>query len=142
MNRKLPLFLIVISFIPTVYCTAQVESDWRSQAEKMVESQIANRGVTDRQVLQVMQNTPRHLFVPTTYRNVAYQDGPLPIGYEQTISQPYIVALMTELLQLTGEEKVLEIGTGSGYQAAVLAQLASKVYTIEIVEPLAKSSKK
>jgi protein-L-isoaspartate(D-aspartate) O-methyltransferase len=87
-----------------------------------------------------MRETPRHLFVPEPYQKQAYQDGPLPIGHQQTISQPYIVALMTELLQLKGDEKVLEIGTGSGYQAAVLAQLTKSVYTIEIVEPLAKSS--
>lgn len=106
----------------------------------MVESQIKNRDIRDNKVMQVMRITPRHLFVPFDYRELAYNDGPLPIGYQQTISQPYIVALMTELLQLSGSEKVLEIGTGSGYQAAVLAQLADSIYTIEIVEPLAKSS--
>lgn len=106
----------------------------------MVETQIVSRGVTDQRLLKVMRETPRHLFVPESYSYQAYQDGPLPIGHQQTISQPYIVALMTELLQLKGDERVLEIGTGSGYQAAVLAQLVKSVYTIEIVEPLAKSS--
>jgi len=106
----------------------------------MVQSQIADRGVRDKRVLRVMQHTPRHLFVPASMKSMAYHDRPLPIGHDQTISQPYIVALMTELLELRGDEKVLEIGTGSGYQAAVLAQLAGTVYTIEIVEPLARSS--
>ena len=124
----------------TVCCNAQEKSDWQVQAEQMVTSQISKRGIKDKQVLEVMRNTPRHLFVPDDYQIAAYQDRPLPIGHQQTISQPYIVALMTELLELSGEEKVLEIGTGSGYQAAVLAQMAGAVYTIEIVEPLAISS--
>jgi protein-L-isoaspartate(D-aspartate) O-methyltransferase len=106
----------------------------------MVQIQIEARGVSDAKVLKVMRETPRHLFVPEEVRNMAYLDQPLPIGYQQTISQPYIVALMTELLELEGDEKVLEIGTGSGYQAAVLSQLARSVYTMEIVEPLAISS--
>ena len=106
----------------------------------MARTQLIGREIADHRVLKVMRETPRHLFVPEPYREQAYQDGPLPIGHQQTISQPYIVALMTELLQLKGDEKVLEIGTGSGYQAAVLAQLTKSVYTIEIVEPLAKSS--
>lgn len=135
---RLTLILLVNIIIGTLH--GQVETNWRQSAEKMVQTQIAERGVTDKGVLKVMKSTPRHLFVPAQYRQMAYQDGPLPIGHEQTISQPYIVALMTELLALTGDEKVLEIGTGSGYQAAVLAQLAKSVYSIEIVEPLAKQS--
>lgn len=131
--------LLTILFF-TVCCGAQEKSDWQVQAEQMVSSQISKRGIKDKQVLEVMRNTPRHLFVPNDYQIAAYQDRPLPIGHQQTISQPYIVALMTELLELTGEEKVLEIGTGSGYQAAVLARMAGSVYTIEIVEPLARSS--
>ena len=106
----------------------------------MVKTQILSRGITDQRLLKVLRETPRHLFVPASNSNQAYQDGPLPIGHRQTISQPYIVALMTELLKLKGDERVLEIGTGSGYQAAVLAQLTKSIYTIEIVEPLAKSS--
>ena len=119
-------------------CGAQ---DWKQEAERMVKDQLIRRNIKDQRVLNTMRTTPRHLFVPQAYRHMAYQDGPLPIGHDQTISQPYIVAIMTELLQLTGEEKVLEIGTGSGYQAAVLSPLAAQVYTIEIVEPLANSSK-
>jgi len=104
----------------------------------MVESQIVARGVSDEHVLEAMRNVPRHRFVPAEYSYRAYADEPLPIGLEQTISQPYIVALMTELLQTGSADTVLEIGTGSGYQAAVLAEIVAHVYTIEIVEPLAE----
>ena len=113
------------------------EEVFKKQREAMVVSQIKSRGVRDSLVLQAMREVPRHLFVFENLRNVAYTDGPLPIGEGQTISQPYIVALMTELLELKGEEKVLEIGTGSGYQAAILAEIASEVYTIEIIKTLA-----
>ena len=102
----------------------------------MVATQLRARLITDERVLAAMARIPRHLFVPEEQRSAAYYDGPLPIGHRQTISQPYIVAFMTEALQLDGTEKVLEIGTGSGYQAAVLAQTAQEVFTIEIVEPL------
>lgn len=108
----------------------------------MVETQIKSRGVKDEKVLQAMRKVPRHLFVPENQRDQAYNDYPLKIGHGQTISQPYIVALMTELLLIKPEYKILEIGTGSGYQAAVLAELAAGVYTIEIIEPLAKSAAK
>ena len=91
---------------------------WKSRADRMVESQIVSRGVRDADVIRVMKNTPRHKFIPEHLRDHAYNDNPLPIGSGQTISQPYIVALMTEYLQLAGTENVLEIGTGSGYQAA------------------------
>jgi protein-L-isoaspartate(D-aspartate) O-methyltransferase len=103
----------------------------------MVEYQIRRRGVTDQDVLDAMERVPRHEFVPKQYQSQAYADHPLPIGYGQTISQPYIVALMTELLQLRTTDRVLEIGSGSGYQAAILAELVAEVYTVEIVEPLA-----
>jgi protein-L-isoaspartate(D-aspartate) O-methyltransferase len=108
--------------------------------EKMVETQIKARGVKDPRVLSALLKVSRHRFVPEKYVDSAYSDQPLPIGEGQTISQPYIVALMTELLELTGDEKVLEIGTGSGYQAAILAELAKEVYTIEIVESLASTA--
>lgn len=104
----------------------------------MVVEQIEERGIKNRRVLEVMEKVPRHEFVPVEYRSFAYEDSPLPIGEGQTISQPYIVALMTECLSLEGEEKVLEVGTGSGYQAAILSELSKEVYTIEILEPLAK----
>jgi len=109
--------------------------------ERMVEEQISRRGISDRRVLDAMRGTPRHLFVPEESRHLAYIDAPLPIGHRQTISQPYIVALMTGLLGLKGEETVLEIGTGSGYQAAVLAHLAKQVYTLERIPELAEAAK-
>ncbi|UCE03272.1 MAG: protein-L-isoaspartate(D-aspartate) O-methyltransferase [Candidatus Latescibacterota bacterium] len=107
----------------------------------MVERQIAARGIRDPRVLAAMRSVPRHEFVPASVRGAAYDDRPLPIGYEQTISQPYIVALMSESLDLRGEESVLEVGTGSGYQAAVLCELAQRVYTIEIIPELGKRAR-
>ncbi len=106
----------------------------------MVAEQIAARDVTDPLVLQAMRTVPRHEFVPENVRTYAYQDRPLPVGHDQTISQPYVVAAMTELAQIDGKSRVLEVGTGSGYQAAVLAEIADEVYSIEIVEPLAKTA--
>lgn len=107
---------------------------------RMVDEQIRARGVLDEKVLAAMGKVPRHLFVSEQLAGAAYSDEPLPIGYGQTISQPYIVALMTELAGLEGGETVLEVGTGSGYQAAVLAEIAARVFSIEIVEPLAASA--
>jgi protein-L-isoaspartate(D-aspartate) O-methyltransferase len=106
----------------------------------MVEKQLEARGIKDERVLAAMAKVPREQFVPADERADAYQDAPLPIGYDQTISQPYIVAFMTEQLRPRPDDRVLEVGTGSGYQAAVLAELAADVYTIEIVEPLAKTA--
>ncbi|MFO7768152.1 MAG: protein-L-isoaspartate(D-aspartate) O-methyltransferase [bacterium] len=108
----------------------------------MVEEQLVRRGITDPRVLEVMGELPRHLFVDRALRGRAYGDHPLPIGQGQTISQPYIVAFMTQALQLQGDEKVLEIGTGSGYQAAVLAKLCGSVFTIERVPSLARKARK
>lgn len=116
------------------------ENWWHEKASGMVDSQIAARGVSDPRVIRVMKETPRHLFIPEDLRDHAYNDHPLPIGSGQTISQPYIVALMTEYLELSGKEKVLEIGTGSGYQAAILSQLVDSCYSIEVVEELARKS--
>lgn len=110
--------------------------------KRMVESQLIARGIRDRRVIEAMQKLPRHLFVEEAMAAQAYNDNPLPIGERQTISQPYMVALMTELLELKGKEKVLEIGTGSGYQAAVLAMLADRVCTIERIRPLALRARK
>lgn len=107
----------------------------------MVERQIAARGIRHPGVLKAMRSVPRHEFVPPDFQRQAYEDSPLPIGHGQTISQPYIVALMTELLDPKPEDQVLEIGTGSGYQAAILSPLVKKVFTIEIVEPLAESAR-
>jgi protein-L-isoaspartate(D-aspartate) O-methyltransferase len=104
----------------------------------MVENQIEARDITDPAVLEAMRTVPRHLFVPADHLNQAYNDHPLPIGYGQTISQPFIVALMTDLVDLQAGERALEIGTGSGYQAAILAQVTDEVYTIEIIPELAE----
>lgn len=109
---------------------------------RMVETQIVARGIHDRSVIEAMLKIPRHLFVEEAMAAQSYSDNPLPIGEKQTISQPYMVALMTELLELTGKEKVLEIGTGSGYQSAVLAVLADRVCTMERIRPLAMRARK
>jgi protein-L-isoaspartate(D-aspartate) O-methyltransferase len=111
----------------------ETENEFTGQRERMVDVQIQARGIKDEKVLQAMRKVPRHLFVPDNLRSYAYADEPLPIGEGQTISQPYIVAYMTEALELKGEDRVLEVGTGSGYQTAVLAEIAKEVYTIEIV---------
>ena len=108
--------------------------------ERMVETQIRGRGVREASVLTAMRQVPRHLFVPQDLRRLAYADRPLPIGHDQTISQPFIVALMTRLVEASGNEKVLEIGTGSGYHAAVLSRVVGEVYTIEIVEELGRGA--
>lgn len=107
----------------------------------MVDHQLKAEGITDPLVLMAMEETPRHLFVPEVLRDAAYVDCALPIGEGQTISQPYMVALMTQTLRLGGSERVLEIGTGSGYQAAILARLAREVYTVERIEPLAEKAR-
>jgi protein-L-isoaspartate(D-aspartate) O-methyltransferase len=109
--------------------------------QKMVREQIVARDIRDARVLEAMGSVPRHEFVPPNRRGQAYEDRPLPIGHEQTISQPYIVAVMSELAELKPGERVLEVGTGSGYQAAVLAALGAEVYSIEIVEPLAEQAR-
>jgi len=115
--------------------------DWAAQRARMVRDQLAARDITDERVLAAMGDVKRHEFVPPAQRSYAYDDHPLPIGNGQTISQPYVVALMTQLLKLQGNEKILEIGTGSGYQAAVLARLVKEVYTIELEPDLATSAK-
>jgi protein-L-isoaspartate(D-aspartate) O-methyltransferase len=119
-----------------------VSTDWAAAArERMVEEQIAARGIEDERVLAAMSKVPRHEFIPGEGRDHAYEDHPVPIGHDQTISQPYIVAIMVQLADLDEKSRVLEIGTGSGYTAAILAEVASEVYTIEIVKPLAQRAK-
>jgi len=108
--------------------------------EQMVQNDLIGRGIKDRRVIEAMRNIPREEFIPAEYRGQAYRDGPLPIGQNQTISQPYIVALMTQELKVNSDCEVLEIGTGSGYQTAILSRLAKKVYTIERFEPLSLSA--
>ncbi|HEV8716874.1 MAG TPA: protein-L-isoaspartate(D-aspartate) O-methyltransferase [Candidatus Binatia bacterium] len=117
------------------------EEQYGRLQQKMVEEQLRRRGIYDQRVLEAMRIVPRHLFVSQTWRAQAYEDMPLPIGHQQTISQPYIVALMLEALQLTGRERVLEVGTGSGYQAALLGWLAQHVYTVEIIPELMRSAR-
>jgi protein-L-isoaspartate(D-aspartate) O-methyltransferase len=116
------------------------EEHYDTLRRRMVAEQLWHRGIRDQRVLEAMRVVPRHLFVPGAWRAQAYEDMPLPIGHQQTISQPYIVALMLEALQLTGRERVLEVGAGSGYQAALLGWLARHVYTVEIVPELVQSA--
>jgi protein-L-isoaspartate(D-aspartate) O-methyltransferase len=113
------------------------EVSHETRRQRMVDSQIAARGVSDARVLEAMRKVPRHVFIPAEYAGAAYEDRPLPIGYGQTISQPYMVATMTQALLLEGHEKVLEVGTGSGYQAAILAEMVDHVVTLERVPELA-----
>jgi len=134
------LFLLTVVLAAPAGVARDEAALGRARGE-MVTSQIEARGVRDARTLAALRKVPRHLFVPAEVVPLAYEDHPLPIGHEQTISQPYIVAFMTEALGLEGGETVLEVGTGSGYQAAVLAEIAAKVYTIEIVEPLAAESR-
>jgi protein-L-isoaspartate(D-aspartate) O-methyltransferase len=121
--------------------SAGADQRWEKLRDDMVRTQIASRGVRDEHVLQAMRTVPRHLFVPEDVRAQAYQDHPLPIGEGQTISQPYIVGLMSELLDVKPGDRVLEIGTGSGYQAAVLASMGCEVYTVEIRSQLAEAAR-
>ena len=118
------------------------EDKYFRMRKRMVEQQIKNRGIHDKKVLDALMNVPRHKFVPEESKSYSYDDRPLPIGYNQTISQPYIVAYMTEILNPGSTKKVLEIGTGSGYQAAILSLLYKNVYTVEIIEALGEKAKK
>jgi protein-L-isoaspartate(D-aspartate) O-methyltransferase len=136
MYRLLLIFLLCLPF------AVQTQNDYGKARENMVLYDIMSRGVNDKATLDAMRNVPRHEFVPQQLRQRAYHDGPLPIGYGQTISQPYIVAFMTEAINPRSNFKVLEVGTGSGYQAAVLSQIVDSVYTIEIIDALCKQAKK
>ena len=140
-STKIACAIMAITLFP-VSCSSKGETSMEQLRDLMVRNQIEARGVSDARVLAAMRRVERHKFVPGQQIASAYEDHPLPIGHGQTISQPYIVALMTELCDLNGGEKVLEIGTGSGYQAAVLSLLAKTVYSIEIVEPLGKSARR
>jgi len=134
------LELLSMAFFASLAANGADDAAFVRAREEMVATQIAARGVKDPKTLAAMRKVPRHLFVPEGALGQAYEDHPLAIGHGQTISQPYIVAFMTEAARLRGGETVLEIGTGSGYQAAVLSQIAARVFTIEIVAPLAASS--
>jgi len=141
MKQSLIIIAAVIIFCPYLINLYAQDNGFKVQREHMVREQLELRGVKDKAVLSAMRRVERHLFVPPDLTDLAYSDRPLPIGYNQTISQPYIVAYMTEAAKLMPEDRVLEIGTGSGYQAAVLAEIVSKVYSVEILEPLAESAK-
>jgi len=130
------LFFLLFS----ISCT-QNDPNFDRLRKLMIKNQLQSRGIRDDAVLEVMRSVERHNFVPENYRDRAYSDGPLPIGHGQTISQPYIVAFMTEQLQVSSQHKILEIGTGSGYQAAILGELAKHVFTIEIIPELAEGAK-
>jgi len=146
MRKLLVLILLVfiIFLLVVIYEQDKIDErdDYREERQNMVVNQLQSRDITDIKVLQAMLTVPRHEFVDENVRESAYNDYPLAIGEGQTISQPYIVALMTQLLELKGNEKVLEIGTGSGYQAAVLAEIVKEVYTVEIYQSLSKKSEK
>ncbi|MFC1646561.1 protein-L-isoaspartate(D-aspartate) O-methyltransferase [Candidatus Omnitrophota bacterium] len=133
---------LVLVVLLTFLCSLSVfASDYSKEKEQMIKGQIIARGVEDPKVISAMEKVDRHLFVPLVLRWRAYEDGPLPIGHGQTISQPYIVAFMTEVLEVSADDIVLEIGTGSGYQAAILAEIAKQVYTIEILKPLSDQAR-
>lgn len=153
--KRIIIILVVVTIaafflIKSGYLGSQAQSnslskftpldEYSEERKTMVDTQLRTRDITDKNVLDVMGEVPRHEFVPPQSLSVAYKDHPVPIGYGQTISQPYIVALMTQSLDLKPDFRVLEIGTGSGYQAAVLAELVDEVYTIEIVDELAQSA--
>ncbi len=136
------LYLFVFFVIAVTGGTLKADNDsFERDRNRMVRTQIQARGIRDRATLDAMRNVPRHLYVPAVQRRYAYQDRPLPIGYGQTISQPYIVAYMTEIIRPEPGHKVLEIGTGSGYQAAILAEIIDQVYTIEIIGALGRQAR-
>jgi protein-L-isoaspartate(D-aspartate) O-methyltransferase len=141
------VYLCFALAVPRLLLAQTDNEDYRKQREEMVRTQIAtirwsgSQAVRDSRVLDSMRKTPRHRFVPAEFVTYAYDDRPLPIGYGQTISQPYIVAKMTELLETKAQHRVLEIGTGSGYQAAILSPLVAQVYSIEIIEPLGTAAR-
>lgn len=131
----------IINIAVLLFALFIFDDPYREAREKMVRNQIEERGVKDKAVLEAMRTVKRHIFVPKEFVESAYEDRPLPIGYGQTISQPYIVGYMTETVNAKPEHKVLEIGTGSGYQAAVLAQIVEQVYTIEIIKELGETAR-
>ena len=140
--KKILLFLCILSFIPSSLIAGLVQDspEFKAAREKLVQNDIEGRGISDPKVLAAMRSVPRHCFVPEQIISSAYADMALPIGEGQTISQPYVVALMTASLKLDADQRVLEIGTGSGYQAAILAEIVNEVYTIEIKERLYQKS--
>ena len=140
MRRVSPWLIVAVLAATSCHQKVTSSSEFEAERQKMVQEQLKPRGIHDERVLTAMAKVPREAFVPDNMRAQSYADSALPIGHDQTISQPFIVAYMTEQLRLQPTDRVLEIGTGSGYQAAVLAELAKDVYTIEIIEPLAKEA--
>ncbi len=138
---KKVFFCALLTAVLCNACVVSKEETFALSRQRMLKEQIERRGITDKRVLDAMRKVKRHLFVPAYLRHVAYEDKPLPIGHGQTISQPYIVAYMTRAVRVGPNDRILEIGTGSGYQAAVLAEIAKEVYTIEILQPLADSAR-
>ena len=136
----LSIFFFGIAPTGNAYAAESNEETFSALRERMVGEQIIRRGIQDREVIRAMQTVPRHWFVPKELVRKAYDDTPLPIGYGQTISQPYIVAYMTQTVKAGKEDKILEIGTGSGYQAAILSAIAGEIYTIEIIPQLAQTA--
>jgi len=131
------LLMLIATQLAVTAASKDGEDTYRTARERMVRTQVKQRGVRDADVLEAMRTVPRHRLVPPVYVSRAYRDTPLPIGHGQTISQPYIVGLMTELLEVDSESRILEVGTGSGYQAAVLSRIVKEVVTVEIIKPLA-----
>lgn len=142
-NAQILLIALLVSTFFILFCRGdpkKTQEIYAEQRKEMVRVQLERRGISDERVLQAMREVPRHLFIEEKYHHLAYADHPLPIDAEQTISQPYIVGLMTEVIEIEKGEKVLEIGTGSGYQAAVLAHLTDEVYSVEIIKELAEKA--
>lgn len=138
--KKVIAMVMLFSFCVACDNISVANKKYLEKRQVMLKDQIIARGIKDKNVIRAMGEVKRHLFVPDGLKDLAYEDGPLPIGYDQTISQPFIVAYMTEFLQLKKDDRVLEIGTGSGYQAAILAEIVKEVYSIEIIGELAKSA--
>jgi protein-L-isoaspartate(D-aspartate) O-methyltransferase len=147
MVMECPLWMAAALGLAALACSAGAPDgqlstrDWAAERERMVDQQLRARDIRNPRVLDAMTAVPRHLFIPEPNRADAYQDSPVPIGYGQTISQPYIVAFMTQALEIQADDRVLEIGTGSGYQAAVLSMLAKQVYSVEIIAALAERAR-
>ena len=142
MNKKFTLIQIgIVLFLGMVLVSYAFCDNFEKKRALMIKDQIKARDIKDSKVIDAMAKVSRHEFVPAKWRNLAYEDMSLPLGFKQTISQPYVIALMIELLALKGDEKILEIGTGSGYQAAILAEIVPEVYSIEIIPKLANLSK-
>jgi protein-L-isoaspartate(D-aspartate) O-methyltransferase len=140
MHNEMPTGLFIL-FLVLPSASSTTQPAYEKKREAMVKEQIEDRGIKDKATLASMRKTPRHLFVPADQADQAYEDHPIPIGHGQTISQPYVVAYMTEIIKVNSESRVLEVGTGSGYQAAILSAIVKNVYTIEIVEPLGKAAR-